>query len=95
MPKSRKYNKRGGFLENTSTNINSGLNTAKTHGTNALNTINKSANDAGKSIGDFFTNGYNKFFGKKEQTTFNPYSSSLSNTNTTKTTITESIQMLL
>jgi len=60
MPKSRKYNKRGGFLQHVG--LNSGYG-----GNSALDTINKTANDAGKSIGDFFSGTYNKVFGKKEQ----------------------------
>ena len=61
MPKSRKYNKRGGFLQNTGLTSNYG-------GNNVVDTVSKTTNDAGKSISDFFSGTYNKVFGKKEQT---------------------------
>lgn len=60
MPKSRKYNKRGGFLQNIGLSSSYG-------GDGVVDTISKSANDAGNSIGNFFSGTYHKVFGKKEE----------------------------
>jgi hypothetical protein len=54
MPKTRRYNKKGGFLENTTNSINSGINSGinsiSSTGKSAIDIINKSANDAGNGI---------------------------------------------
>jgi len=80
MPtKIRKYHKRGGFLENFTKSMNSGVSNISSSSKGALDTINKSANDAGNSIGNFFSSGYDKVFGNKNSTSSMPSSSSYSN----------------
>jgi hypothetical protein len=72
MSKTRRYNKRGGFIEHVTNSIS-------TSSKGALDTVNKSASDAGNSIGSFFSNGYNSLFGtKKTDNTYKPSYNSVS-----------------
>ena len=58
MAKSKKYNKRGGFL-----------NEVTQTGTNVINSLEHTADKAGTGIQDFFTQGYNKIFKKNSHPT--------------------------